>query len=79
MDGPHFDQGGTIKPTPVSAEEAKEMFDRGDRLVFVDARNPVAWGESQVKLPGAIRIPVEGAEAHLDEVPRDSTAIAYCT
>jgi rhodanese-related sulfurtransferase len=46
---------------------------------FVDARNPTAWSESQVKLPGAIRIPVDGAEAHPDAVPRDSTAIAYCT
>ena len=72
-------EGGTVKPTPVSVAEAKGRLDRGDRVQFVDARNPTAWSESQVKLPGAIRIPVDGAEAHLDAVPRDSTAIAYCT
>lgn len=68
-----------MKPTPVSVAEAKESLDRGDRVQFVDARNPTAWSESQVKLPGAIRIPVDGAEEHLDVVPPDSTAIAYCT
>lgn len=68
-----------MKPTPIRAAEAKEKLDRGDRVQFVDARNPTAWSESQVKLPGAIRIPVDGAETHVDEVPSDSTAIAYCT
>lgn len=85
FDGPalatpcHLGEGGTVKPTPVSVAEAKESLDRGDRVQFVDARNPTAWSESQVKLPGAIRIPVDGAEEHLDVVPPDSTAIAYCT
>lgn len=68
-----------MKPTPISAAEAKEMFDRGEGVMFVDARNPTAWGESEVKLPDAVRIPVDGAEEHLDEVPRDSTVVAYCT
>lgn len=68
-----------MKPTPISAGEAKEKLDRGERVQFVDARNPTAWGESQVKLPGAVRVPVDGAEAHLDQVAPDSTAIAYCT
>ncbi|CAN5884863.1 hypothetical protein BH20GEM1_BH20GEM1_08280 [soil metagenome] len=68
-----------MKPTPVSAAEAKEMFDRGEGLLFVDARNPTAWGESEVKLPGAVRMPADAAEEHLDELPRASTVVAYCT
>jgi rhodanese-related sulfurtransferase len=68
-----------MNPTPVSPAEAKEMLDRGDRVVFVDARNPVAWGSSTVKLPGAIRIPVDEIEEHLMEVPRAGTTITYCT
>jgi rhodanese-related sulfurtransferase len=68
-----------MKPTAVSPSDAKERLERGDRVVFVDARNPVAWGSSSVKLPGAIRIPVDEIEEHLSEVPRDSTAITYCT
>ena len=68
-----------MNPTPVTAAEAKEMFDREDGVLFVDARNPTAWGESDVKIPGAARIPVEGAEEYIDEVPRDSTVVTYCT
>ena len=55
------------------------MIDRGERVVFVDARNPVAWGSSKLKLPGAIRIPVDEVDEHLGEVARDATAISYCT
>ncbi len=68
-----------MKPTAVSPSEAKEMLERGDRVVFVDARNPVAWGSSTVKLPGAVRIPVDEVEEHLSEVPPGSTTITYCT
>jgi hypothetical protein len=68
-----------MKPTPVSPLQAKEMLERGDRIVFVDARNPAAWGSSTVKLPGAIRIPIDQVDQHLREVPAGSTAITYCT
>lgn len=69
-----------MNPTPVSAEDAKAMQDRGERVVFVDARNPVAWGTSTVKLPGAVRIPVDAVDEHLAELPRDAAAvITYCT
>lgn len=68
-----------MKPNAVSPSDAKEMLARRERVVFVDARNPVAWGSSTVKLPGAIRIPVDELDEHVSEVPRDSTVITYCT
>lgn len=68
-----------MKPTSVSAAEAKEMLDRGEQVVFVDARNPVAWGSSTVKLPHALRIPVDEVDEHLGDVSREGTAITYCT
>lgn len=68
-----------MTPKPVSVSEAKEMVDRADQVVFVDARNPVAWGSSNVKLPGAIRVPVDAVEEHLSELPREGTIITYCT
>ena len=68
-----------MKPTQVSAAEAKEMLDRNERVVFVDARNPVAWGSSKVKLPDAVRIPIGEVDEHFGEVSRDATAITYCT
>ena len=68
-----------MTPIAVSAAHAKAMLDRGDPIVFVDARNPMAWEQSKQKLPGAVRIPVDDVAAHLKELPEQATAITYCT
>jgi rhodanese-related sulfurtransferase len=65
-------------PAPVSPDRARKLFDAG-RAVFVDSRNPAAWASATTKLPGAIRIPVDEAAAHLDELPTDLVVITYCT
>jgi rhodanese-related sulfurtransferase len=54
-------------------------MERGEPLVFLDTRNPQAWGESDSKLPGATRVPAGEVEQHLDEIPRDRAVITYCT
>ena len=68
-----------MEATRVTAEEVKERMDRGEPLVFIDARNPQAWGEAGTKLPGAIRAPADEVESHLNEIPRDRAVITYCT
>ena len=68
-----------MEATRVTVDEVKERMDRGEQLAFVDTRNPVAWGESDVKLPGAIRVPADEVDKHLSEIPRDRAVIAYCT
>ena len=73
-----------MEPTPVAvtrvtADEMKERLDRGEPLVFLDTRNPTAWGESDVKLPGAIRMPADEVQQRLGEVLRDRAVITYCT
>ncbi len=67
-----------MAPTAITVTEAKAIYDRGD-AIFVDARNPTAWGASDVKLPGAVRIPANEAEERAGAVPRERAAIAYCT
>jgi rhodanese-related sulfurtransferase len=57
----------------------KARLDRGDPLVFIDARNAKAWDESQVKMPGALRVPADEVEHHLHDIPRDRPIITYCT
>ena len=69
----------TMEATRVTVDEVKERMERGEPLAFIDTRNPQAWGESDIKLPGAIRVPADEAEQHLDEIPRDRTVITYCT
>ena len=68
-----------MEATRVTVDEVKERMDRGEQFAFVDTRNPVAWGESDVKLPGAIRVPADELEQHLQEIPHDRATITYCT
>ena len=63
----------------ISAEDVKSRLERGEPLVFLDSRNPKAWSESSVKLPGAIRVESDRVKEHLDEIPRDKPIVAYCT
>ena len=68
-----------MEATRVTVDEVKERMDRGEEFTFVDTRNPKAWGEADTKLPGAIRIPADEIEQHLDQIPRDRAVITYCT
>jgi rhodanese-related sulfurtransferase len=65
--------------TRVTVDEVRERMGRGEPFAFVDTRNPKAWGESDVKLPGALRIPADEVGQHLSEIPKDRVVITYCT
>ena len=68
-----------MEATRVTTDEVKERMDRGEQFTFVDTRNPQAWGEAETKLPGAVRVPADELEQHLDEIPRGRAVITYCT
>jgi rhodanese-related sulfurtransferase len=68
-----------MEVTRVTVDEVKARMDRGEVFTFIDTRNPKAWGEATAKLPRAIRVPADEVEQHLNEIPRDRTAITYCT
>jgi len=68
-----------MEATRVSAHEVKARMDRGDPLVFIDTRNAKAWGESQVKIPGALRVPADEVDRHLGQIPSNQAVITYCT
>ena len=63
----------------ISAEEAWELVVKGADPVFIDTRNARHWAQSDVKIPGALRIWREELEARISEVPRGRTIITYCT
>jgi len=63
----------------ISAEDAWKLVEQGMNPVFIDTRNARHWGQSDVKIPGALRIWREELEARIDEVPRGRTIITYCT
>ena len=62
----------------ISAEDAWRLVEEGARPVFIDTRNAKHWGQSDVKIPGAVRIWREELAERLDEVPRGRPVITYC-
>ena len=63
----------------VTVGEVKKKMDKGEPILFIDTRNPHDWSESDVKLPGALRIHFSELEQHLDELPHDRLIVTYCT
>jgi len=63
----------------ITIDEVKKRMDKGESILFIDTRNPNDWGESDVKLPGALRIHFSELKQHLDELPRDRLIVTYCT
>lgn len=63
----------------ITVKEVKEKMDKDEPVLFIDTRNPRDWSESDVKLPGALRIHFSELEKHLDKLPRDRSIVTYCT
>lgn len=63
----------------ITADDLKARLARGEPVVLLDSRNPKAWAESDVKLPGAIRVEADRVRDHLPEIPRGRPIVAYCT
>jgi hypothetical protein len=62
----------------MSAEEVVARMGAGQPVTALDARSPQAWGESRLKVRGAIRIDRD----HLaidPSWPRDRLTVVYCT
>jgi len=66
-------------PSPLTVDEVKRLLAHDEPLTFIDSRNPIAWGSSPIKLPGAVRVPVEDVDQHLASLPRDRHLVVYCT
>lgn len=68
-----------MEPERISVSDAKRRMDRGERVTFVDSRSDHAWHAADRRIPGAIRVPPDDAEAHVDDVPHDGLIVPYCT
>lgn len=67
------------EPTRMTVNDAYGRYERGEPVIFVDSRNPQAWGESKVKLPQAVRIPADDIRSHVGGLKRGHTIVTYCT
>jgi rhodanese-related sulfurtransferase len=63
-----------------TADDIKNRLDRGEPIQFVDSRSPAAWEASDVKLPGAVRIPADQVDDNHRVLPeRGQPIVTYCT
>jgi hypothetical protein len=67
------------EPLRISAAEVVRREQTGERVVLLDSRTHQHWSESPVKLPGALRFPLNAIDVHFAELPQGATAVAYCT
>ena len=68
-----------VETKRITIDEVKKRMNKGESILFIDTRNPHDWGESDVKLPGALRIHFSELERCLNELPRDRQIVTYCT
>lgn len=63
----------------ITADEVKARLKKGEQLFFVNLRHHQDWDLAVMKARGALRVPDDQVEAHLDEIPRDRTVVVYST
>jgi rhodanese-related sulfurtransferase len=63
----------------ITIEDLQSKMTHGLEPVFIDTRNPQAWAESDVKIPGAFRVPLDSLDAGLPDIPKDKPIVTYCT
>lgn len=60
----------------ITAEELKEMQDRGEEVTLLDVREPHEWTISQ--LPGSVTIPLGTLPQRFSELKREGDLVVYC-
>ena len=63
----------------ISADDVKKRMDSDDPPFLIDARDTDDWKESDIKMPGAIRMHSDDLPEHLDEIPHDRLIVTYCS
>ena len=63
----------------IEVKEFAERLKDGEQTTIIDSRSDAAWGASDIKAAGAIRIPPDEAEKHISDVSRDDFSVVYCT
>jgi rhodanese-related sulfurtransferase len=55
----------------ITVDDVRKRMEAGEEFIFVDTRNPQAWSQSDVKLPKAIRVPLDSLDENLSKIPKD--------
>jgi rhodanese-related sulfurtransferase len=68
-----------LKLARIPPEDLKRRLDAHEVVAILDTRAEDAWHESDVQIPGAMRVPPDEVTRHLSELPRDRLVVTYCT
>jgi len=63
----------------ITVDDVRKRMEAGEEFIFVDTRNPEAWSQSDMKLPKAIRVPLDSLDENLSKIPKDRPIVTYCT
>lgn len=65
------------QPDRITVEEVARRIGAGEKLVFVDAREPNNWAESEELIGGATRVPPDEVTHHTGRLPKNPIVV-YC-
>ena len=63
----------------ITVKELKKKLDGEDEVVILDVRNPTAWANSDLRLPGALRIAMDDLDSRSEAFDPGKAVVAYCT
>lgn len=63
----------------ISIDEVRDRIAKNQDVTLVDSRSAGAWGESNVKAMGAVRIPPDNIDRYVQGVSPDEFIVVYCT
>jgi 3-mercaptopyruvate sulfurtransferase SseA len=63
----------------ITVEELKEKLAKNAPVFIIDSRSQGSYDGSEIKIKGAVRIPMDEVESRLSEIPHDRQIVVYCT
>ena len=63
----------------ITVEELKEKLAKNAPVFIIDSRSQGSYDSSEIKIKGAVRIPMDEVESRLSEIPHDRQIVVYCT
>jgi adenylyltransferase/sulfurtransferase len=63
----------------ISVGDLKRRLERGEPVVVLDVRQPLAYAEYPGAIPGSVRISPSELPDRYGELPRDRLVVSYCT
>ena len=63
----------------IAVDELRKRMEPDEEFVFIDTRDLSAWAQSDVRPPGAIRVPLDNLDENLSKIPNGEPILAYRT